>query len=140
MLSFYIKSENESLRIASKLTIDFFTQLDIKDMPYYFNHTSDTPEIVKHRIKSSYKQIGVEEYAPLWRFTKANAHAKGNTIFINKYKFNSFHVDDFVRILAHESMHVLGYGHQGNKVTQYNLKTVPYAIGTMAEAWARGIQ
>lgn len=137
---FYIKSNNESLNIAGSLTLQFFQELKVSDLPSFFNHTDDVPEVVAHRIRTFHKVVKVETYKPKWIFTRANAHAKDSKIFINEYKLKDFHVSDFTRILAHETMHLIGYSHKGNSVNQYNLQTVPYSIGTLAEAWVKGIQ
>jgi hypothetical protein len=42
----------------------------------------------------------------------------------------------YVNTLAHEVMHNLGYSHGNNYVTQKKLRSIPFAIGSMAEAFA----
>jgi len=152
MIQYHLKSDNLNLKIATSLTSSFFDQLEAKDLPEYFNHTDHSPAQVIEEIKtiSGVHRYGiqvvpprtftVEEYKPWNRFTKAVGYAKYPKIYVNHYKMDKMFASDFVQLLAHETMHLIGYKHKGNYVTQYNLKTVPYVIGSLAEAWVKGHQ
>jgi hypothetical protein len=141
MIQYHLKSDNLNLKIATSLTSSFFEQLSVKDLPEYFNHTDHSPAQVVEQINIyTGSQFTVEEYKPWNRFTKAIGHAQYPKIYVNYYKMDKMFASDFVQLLAHETMHLIGYKHKGNYVTQYNLKTVPYVIGSLAEAWVKGHQ
>lgn len=143
MLFFNVESNDKKLQAAGRLVVDFFKQLKIEDLPHNFNHTLETGPIVYLTIRQVLDSgvqgvFHVTEYSPWNRWTRAIAYAKNGTIFINKYKLPQLEIADYVGNFAHETMHLLGYTHRGNYVNDYNLKTVPYIVGALAEAWCRG--
>jgi hypothetical protein len=144
-LVYVIKSENEKLKEAGRLASLFFKQLDLGAFPTKFNFTSDSYLRVYENIISSSvflpdRFVIVETYRPWNRFTKAIAYASKGTIYVNEYKLKYLELADYVGNFAHEFTHTIGYSHNGNKVTQFNLGTVPYVIGGLAESWARALK
>lgn len=144
-LVYVVKSDNEKLKEAGRLASLFFKQLDLGAFPTQFNFTEDNYiEVYENIISASVflpdRYVVVETYRPWNRFTKAIAYASKGTIFVNEYKINSLELADYVGNFAHEFIHTIGYSHEGNRVTQFNLSTVPYVIGGLAEAWARALK
>jgi len=138
MILFYVKSDNYKLKVAADMVPRFFEQLKVVDLPMTFNHTKDRCGDVYLKIKRvDSLLITVTTYRPWNPWTKAIAYAQNNTIYVNERKLNSLEIADYVGNFCHETMHLLGYQHKGNYVTEYNLRTVPYVIGSLAEAWAR---
>jgi hypothetical protein len=92
-----------------------------------FNYTSDSSEIVAHRLSSvmDHLEIKVVPYKTINPFSKVIGHAKGNTIYVNTRKLYLPYIDR-VENIYHEATHLCGYSHDGNRVTQFNLKTVPF--------------
>ena len=91
-----------------------------------FNHTELNSYDVAYTIEFGLlkKQIEIRPYKSVNPWSKAIAYAKDDKIFINTRK--KFGVLDRVETIFHESMHLIGFSHDGNFVTDYNLKTVPY--------------
>jgi hypothetical protein len=53
---------------------------------------------------------------------------------------DTLEVADYVGNFAHEFMHIIGFKHKTNYPNKYrNLESVPYVIGSLAEAWARAL-
>jgi hypothetical protein len=144
MINYIIKSDNEKLQIAGRAAALFFKQLELDALPVNFNFTEDTylevyANIIDATLCLPDRYIVVKTYRPKWRFTKAIAYAKDETIFINEFKINSLEVADYVGTFVHELAHLIKYKHKGNYVNQFNLGTVPYVLGGLAEAWYRAI-
>ena len=138
MIRFEVNVNEPKLKTAGYWAERYLYLLPSAELPATFNHTTDNLTQVFNKIHKSQDasvRIEVRTYRPMWRWSKAIAYAKGGTIFVNEYKISSLDVADYVGNFVHEAMHVLGYSHKGNRVTAYNLKTVPYAFGRAASLW-----
>ena len=60
-----------------------------------------------------------------------------NSLYINIRK--SFSIHERVNTISHEISHLFNYGHIGNSSTQFNLSSVPYKVGEIAEKLSREI-
>lgn len=129
-----IQVNDPTIRQAAALFLkhhnDFEFLNKVASYPGY-NHTEHSPEGVSHSIDffAENFQIVIKSYKSVNPWSKAIAYAEGNTIFFNSRK--RLDVLDRVETLMHEFCHLCGYSHDGNYVTAYNLKTVPYAVGNI---------
>lgn len=146
---FVVNSDNKKLKEAAKICPMFFRQMDLADFPIGFTHTELTaPEvhltIIDGAVCLPDKYVIVETYRPKWPWSKVIGYtlpSKPNYIFVNHYGLSKFDTHDYVGNFTHEFMHILGFKHKGNYPNKYhNDLSVPYAIGAMAEAWARSLE
>lgn len=73
----------------------------------------------------------------IYRNTVAE-HSYGTISFTKKFLKRD--LGDVVNTIVHEYMHYIGFQHNGNSPTQENLKSVPYMVGSLAEAFVRSTQ
>lgn len=117
---------------------------------HFFGLEDFVPEVCSNRFSlavNSYVytlhhqlEITVKPWTPFNRFTKAIAYTdyENNTVYINTRK--SFGVHDRVNTIAHEGVfHGLGFGHEGNYATKFNMSSVPYLGGLIFERLSREI-
>lgn len=124
---------DERIALASKLVMDHY-----KDMAFLerlaliqsFNHTKDSGAHVALRILRANIDIVIKPYKTFSPWSKVIGHAKGNTIYVNTRKLD-LPLEDRVANIMHEALHLLGYSHKGNRVTEYNLGSVPYKVSKM---------
>jgi hypothetical protein len=104
-----------------------------------FNHTEHSPVQVALVIEKVMDSLEVEihSYKSLNPFSKAVAHVKGNKIYFNERKTASY--IDRAGTIIHECFHLVGYQDDGNRVTKYNLQTVPYKVQLLFERYIQGI-
>ena len=102
----------------------------------YFNHTHDSPEEVADNILKTMPnvELTIVSYRTFNPFSRVIGHAKGNTIYVNDRKIDLPYLDR-VANLFHESLHLIGYSHKGNRVNAYNLKTVPYRVADIFKSY-----
>jgi hypothetical protein len=103
----------------------FFLKM-IEQVPR-FNHTKlSSKDVATELLGFQYLNLTIKTYSPIWRWSKAIAYAdySSGTIFFNS-RING-HLADRVQTMWHESSHMIGMTHNGNRLTQYNLNTVPY--------------
>jgi len=104
-----------------------------------FNHTEHSPvqvALVVEKVMDSL-EVEIHSYRSLNPFSKVVAHAKDNKIFFNARKSASY--VDRAGTIMHECLHLVGYQHDGNYVTKYNLQTVPYKVQMLFERYIQGI-
>jgi hypothetical protein len=103
-----------------------------------FNYTTDSSRVVAQRLSTimDHLEIKIKPYKSINPFSRAIGYAEGNTIFVNTRKLHLSHIDRIENIY-HEATHLCNYSHDGNRVTQFNLRTVPYLS---ASIFARYIQ
>lgn len=91
-----------------------------------FTHTKLHPIEVSKAIELNIikLKIPIVGYKTVNPWSKAIGYAKNGTIFINERK--SFGVLDRAETILHETLHLIGFSHNGNRVTNYNLQSVPY--------------
>jgi predicted metallopeptidase len=95
-----------------------------------FNHTNHTGHDVAKALQNNRLEIIIRPYKTFSPWSKVIGYAKGNVIFVNTRKLD-LPLRDRVENLMHEALHLLGYQHNGNRVTPYNLGTVPYKVAAM---------
>jgi hypothetical protein len=144
MIQIYVSADHWKLKVAAAAIPEFFLQLKVEDLPEKFTHTNHTREQVYaniwNNIIQSQERVSIETYRSKWPWSSVIGHAKPGKIFINSRKLETLHPADYVGNQAHELMHwPCLYRHQGNNPNKYkNLESVPYVIGSLAEAWFRG--
>lgn len=95
-----------------------------------FNFTKDNGSDVADKIFNSELEINIRPYRTKLPWSKVIGYAKGNTIFVNTRKLD-LSLEDRVCNLFHEYLHLLGYSHNGNRVSEFNNGTVPYKVSKM---------
>lgn len=105
-----------------------------------FLHTEDTGADVAKKIEDFFYdlRINIVPYKTWNPLSKVIGYAEGNTIYINTRKLD---LDVFERTenIFHECLHLIGYSHKGNRVTKYNLETVPYKAARLFKEHLKGI-
>lgn len=94
-----------------------------------FSHADSSGSEVAYYIATAKGSVYLRHVKPKNPFTKMIAHAELPNIYFNSYK--QMHWIERVETICHEVMHLLGYSHDGNFATEYNLKTVPYLVAEM---------
>jgi hypothetical protein len=106
-----------------------------------FNHTKLSSEEVAHSLfNASYSiDIDIRGYRTWNPWSKVIGYAEGNTIFVNMRKLQDLDVYERAGNFYHEFCHLAGFSHDGNRVTPYNLNTVPYRAGQIFEDYLRSL-
>jgi len=138
----YIKNEvnHPSINQAAMLFMRHYGEtefLDIVKNVNSFNHTRDSGKDVAFHLEDAVLEVTIKGYRTINPWSKVVAYAQGSTIFINTRTMNVSVVDRCETIM-HECLHLLGYSHDGNRVTKYNLDTVPYKVGMMFGRYVSG--
>lgn len=123
---------NETVRQACRLV-----EANFKSNSYLnslisvkFNFTNDSGYEVAKNTEVFEGTIYVKSYTTFSPWSKVIGYAKGNTIHINTRKLD-LPLKDRIENIRHEIFHLQGYSHNGNRVTEFNLKTVPYLGANM---------
>lgn len=129
-MKIYCEVSDENTRTACSVVMKHYQDLQfhqaIKLVPK-FNHTDLSSYDVSKKLYDTmpFLEIFVKPYAPKLPWSKAIGYAEGNTIWVNTRKLYLSKYDRIENIF-HEATHLCGFSHNGNRVTAYNLKTVPY--------------
>lgn len=115
---------------AARLVIIHCTDKDFISMvanhPKY-NHTDLTPlQVSQELLKLDDLTVTIRPWKPLWAWSKAIARADYNNAVIEFNVRKTGTLQDRVETIFHECAHLVGFTHDGNYVTPYNLFTVPY--------------
>ena len=124
---------DKRIALASKLVMDHYTDSKFLEMLYdvkSFNHTDDNGYAVGRKLLLANALIVIKPYKTKWPWSSVIAHAKNGTIYVNTRKLD-LPLEDRVANIMHEALHLLGYSHKGNRVTEYNKLTVPYLVSKM---------
>lgn len=91
------------------------------------------PKLVTHLVQAEILNLNVEFYRPLNPFSKAVAHAKNGTIYLNRNAFKRG-VVGLLGTLGHEVTHLppLNYTHDF-WATKARAKSIPYAVQNLFE-------
>lgn len=105
----------------------------------HYNHTSLSPvEIAQALYVHSYDMtIIVEGYKSVNPWSKAIGYAQDNEIYVNLRKIQDLDIYERCGNFYHEFCHLAGFKHDGNRVTPYNLGSVPYKVGQIFEDYLR---
>jgi predicted metallopeptidase len=128
-----LEINDETIRKAASLVMEHY-----KDEEFLvnvratgsFNHTKDRGNSIADKIIDSNLEITIKPYKTFSPWSKVIGYAKGNVIYVNTRKFD-LPLKDRVENIFHEFLHTLRYSHKGNRVTAYNLRSVPYAVSSM---------
>jgi len=136
-------------RIATDWLLDSISTKAIASIAGY-THTDKSPEqIAQYVSKMSHlhdssmspecelKLLSVPWYKKASYRNTIAVHSHGSISF--NPKFLGRDISDIINTIVHEYMHYIGFSHKGNKPSDYNLKSVPYAVGALAESWHRSI-
>jgi hypothetical protein len=104
-----------------------------------FNHTTLSPiEVANTLHNMAYGiEIDIRGYRTFNPWSKVIGYAEGNTIFVNLRKLYDLDIYERCGNFYHEFCHLAGFTHDGNRVTPYNLETVPYKAGAIFENYLR---
>lgn len=81
---------------------------------------------VSTRLYMTTAKFTVKSYTTWNPWSNVIGHYANNVCYLNTRKLNR-PLEDVVETIFHELLgHGLGYSHQGNRVTAYNLQTWPY--------------
>jgi hypothetical protein len=133
MIKIAVNIDNEKLKTAVALIIKHYRDKSFMDelmKVKTFNHTKDSGADVAHKLLEASIEITVMPYRTWNIFSKVVGHAQGTVIFVNTRKLD-LPIEERVENLMHETLHIIGYSHQGNYVNKYNLGTVPYAVSRL---------
>lgn len=83
-------------------------------------------------------EVKVYSYKPWnpWSVVIGYSNGSGN-IYVNERKINSLDVEEYAGNIFHELLHVLGFSHGSNKITEKKKKSVPYAVGYLMSGKSR---
>ncbi len=133
---------DERIALASKLVMDHYNDKaflkQIKAVKS-FNHTHDQGYNITDKLIYAEIEITIKPYKTLSPWSKVIGHARGNTIYVNTRKLD-LPLEDRVANIMHEALHLLGYSHKGNRVTEYNKNTVPYRVSKIFSEYITNLQ
>jgi hypothetical protein len=140
-MKIYCEVNDENCRKAASIVMKHFQDrefLQRLENVSSFNYTTDSSQVVAQRLAKimSHLEIKIVPYKSMNPWSKAIGYAEGNTIFVNTRKLHLSFIDR-VENIFHEASHLCNYSHDGNRVTQFNLRTVPYLS---ASIFARYVQ
>jgi hypothetical protein len=109
-------------------------------IPIRFNYTDLTGLDVVYRFIRLMPELNlvIKPYTTINPWSSVIGHARGETIFVNTRKL-SLPLWDRVENIFHESTHLCGFSHDGNRPTPFNLKTVPYLSANIFANYCREI-
>jgi hypothetical protein len=142
-----LKNDTEAAAMIAELWLTKHSFDAILKVPS-FNHTNKSPQEIASFVKAQ-ANLHAASSSPecfltllsvpwfkriIYRNTVAE-HSFGRIAF--NRKFLKRDLADTVNTICHEYSHYIGFSHDGNSPTPYNLASVPYQIGSLAEAWVR---
>jgi hypothetical protein len=129
-MKIYLEINDENVRRAASIVMKHYADSDFLEKiasVEKFNNTLLSPKEIA-KLLPTYMHtmvVNVVPYKSFNPFTSAIGYAEGNKIFINTRRLD-LSVMDRVQNLYHESCHIVGFTHRGNRPNIYNLHTVPY--------------
>lgn len=104
-----------------------------------FNHTNlSSREVADTLFNAAYSiDIEVRGYRTFNPWSKVIGYAEGKTIYVNLRKLQDLDIYERANNFYHEFCHLAGFSHDGNRVTPYNLGSVPYKAGQIFEDYLR---
>lgn len=96
-----------------------------------FDFTNHTPGMVAATLENVREvAIKVGFYREWWPWSKVIAYEENGEVWFNTRKAEAGDVGN----VAHETMHAMGFSHNGNAASG-NQNTIPYWIGEQVAAW-----
>lgn len=97
-----------------------------------FNYTPLTGDAVFLTYKKELdgRIVKVTPYQTWNPWSAVVGYAQDDTIFVNTRKLY-LPLADRVENIFHETTHLAGFSHKGNRVNEFNLKTVPYQSASL---------
>jgi hypothetical protein len=117
-------SNDTTVKKACHLVEKYFCD-DYIDDNQEFNYSYSYGKDVKRNTERFKEIITVKHYTTWNRWSKVIGYSAKNVIYVNTRKLD-LPLKDRVENIRHEIFHSQGYSHNGNRVTEFNLKTVPY--------------
>lgn len=121
--------DNDILKKATEIVNKHYCDLSFLDrlIDSKFNHTSDDGYEVAKKIVACTKTFYIIPYTHWNPLSSTFGHFEYPNYRLNMRKINALNLKGRVKNIFHECMHGIGYSHKGNRVTEYNLGSVPYA-------------
>lgn len=118
---------NKTIQESVQLVLTHYKDAGFRDIIAHarFNHTNDSGLDIYWKTFDFYQIVYIKAYTTFSPWSSVIGYAKGNTIYVNTRKLH-LPLKDRVENIRHEIFHLQGYSHKGNRVTEYNLKTVPF--------------
>lgn len=117
-----------------------FTHIDDTVRDYILSNNKTLSGYIHSTIEAGSKSretCRIKPWRPWNPWSKAIAMVKGDgNIYLNVRMIKTRSLHDYVNTIVHEVMHLLGFGHGDNYYTEDKARSVPYAIGSLAEKWS----
>lgn len=92
-----------------------------------FTNTSDNGIAIADKIAQNNKEYFIDSFTSINPWSKSIGHFDKETYWLNSRKLHALNLEERTANIFHEICgHGNGYQHKGNRVTVYNLETVPY--------------
>jgi len=140
-MKFEIMMNDKTIHAAALLVSHHYNDNDFLFEVKYsglYKFTKLTPALVAQKIEDASNIMIVMPYKTWNPYSKVIGYAEKNIIYVNTRKLH-LPLKDRVENFMHESLHSLGFGHDGNRVTDFNLKTVPYKCAAIFVKYLEGI-
>lgn len=130
VMKLFCEVNDETVRRAAGLMMKHYADSQFIDRiknVERFNHTEFSSSDIAKMIPKlmSVSSAVIRPYKTLNPFSAVIGHAADGVIYVNTRKLG-LPLYDRVGNLFHESTHLVGFSHKGNRPDAYNLRTVPY--------------
>jgi hypothetical protein len=130
VMKIYCEVNDENVRRAASLVMKHYADSQfierIKNVEK-FNHTPFSSHEVSKMLPKlmSVSSTIIKPYKTLNPFSSVIGHAADGIIYVNTRKLG-LPLYDRVGNIFHETTHLVGFSHKGNRPDAYNLRSVPY--------------
>jgi hypothetical protein len=142
-MKIYVELNDETIRRAASIVMKHYADSEFLlsvAKQEKFNHTLLSPKEISKILPETMRTMTVTivPYKSFNPFSAAIGYAELNKIFVNTRKLD-LSLMDRVQNLYHESCHIVGFTHKGNRPNIYNLNTVPYKAANLFMRYVRDI-